>query len=244
MTHQLLDTQDIPIPDLSHLVIEDEIPVDNFQSEKQQRLLIDPLYSFRYFSAPFIAAANVGVFYAIQKNPIVPDVFLSLSVQMPTDWSQKRNRSYFVWEFGKVPEVVIEIVSNKVGEELSSKKEDYARIGVIYYAVFDPLRQIQKPEQMNGALLKVYGLTHGRYVELPEPFWLESINLGLTLWEGEFEGQLDIWLRWCDRNSMILPTGAERAIQAESRAAQAESKAAQLAERLRAMGIDPDGVPL
>ena len=72
---------------------------------------------------------------------------------MPADWSQKRNRSYFVWEFGKVPDVAIEVVSNKVGNELGRKKNDYARIGVAYYAVFDPLQQLQEPEQMNGALL-------------------------------------------------------------------------------------------
>jgi len=31
--------------DISHLVIEDDTPVDNFQSAKQQRLLVEPLYS-------------------------------------------------------------------------------------------------------------------------------------------------------------------------------------------------------
>lgn len=31
--------------DVSHLVIEDDNPVDNFQSAQQQRLPIDPLYS-------------------------------------------------------------------------------------------------------------------------------------------------------------------------------------------------------
>ena len=31
--------------DTSHLDIEDDAPVDNFQSEVQQRLLVEPLYS-------------------------------------------------------------------------------------------------------------------------------------------------------------------------------------------------------
>jgi hypothetical protein len=44
-------------------------------------------------------------------------MLLSLGVQRPTDLSQRRNRSYFVWEFGKVPEVCIEIVSNAEGDE-------------------------------------------------------------------------------------------------------------------------------
>ena len=29
--------------DISHLVIEDDIPVDNFQSKVQQRLLVEPV---------------------------------------------------------------------------------------------------------------------------------------------------------------------------------------------------------
>lgn len=190
MSQQLLNTSEIAIPDITNLVIEDDIPLDNFQSEKQQRLLTEPLYSSWFPGIPFIAAANVGVFYAIKQEPIVPDVFLSLNVQMPQDWNQKQNRSYFVWEFGKVPEVAIEVVSNKEGKELGTKKDNYARIGVIYYAIFDPLRQLQKPEEMNGSLLKVYVLTAGRYVELAQP-WLETVGLGLTLWEGMFETHRD-----------------------------------------------------
>lgn len=255
MSQQLLNTSEIAIPDISNLVIEDDIPLDNFQSEKQQRLLTDPLYSSWSPGIPFIAAANVGVFYAIKQDPIVPDVFLSLNVQMPQDWSQKQNRSYFVWEFGKVPEVAIEVVSNKEGKELGTKKNVYARVGVTYYVVFDPLRQLQKPEEMNGLLLKVYVLTAGRYVELTQP-WLETVELGLTLWEGMFETQAGLWLRWCDREGRVITTGAERADQEQQRANQeqqradqeqqradqAEVRARQLAERLQAMGINPDEV--
>lgn len=148
MSHdQINDEAIVTELDISHLVTEDETPVDNFQSEKQQRLLVEPLYSSWSPEPPFIAAANVGLFYALKQDPIVPDVMLSLGLEMPTDWSQKQNRSYFVWEFGKVPEVCIEIVSNREGDELTlsrksqqkgktaTKKETYAHIGVPYYAV-------------------------------------------------------------------------------------------------------------
>jgi hypothetical protein len=46
MTQQLLDSEEIVTElDISHLVIEDDTPVDNFQSAKQQRLLVEPLYA-------------------------------------------------------------------------------------------------------------------------------------------------------------------------------------------------------
>lgn len=263
---ELLTWDDIAPPDISHLILEDDTPVDNFQSEKQQRLLVDPLYSSWLPGVPFVAAANVGIFHALNQDGIAPDTFLSLHVQMPEDWSQRQNRSYLVWEFGKVPEVCIEIVSNRKGYELiaptnpkekrkTSKKADYARLKVDYYAVFDPLRQIQEAEQMNGALLRIWALTTGsRYAEMAEPFYLEAVGLGLTLWEGEFEGNSGLWLRWCDRNGAVVPTGKERAEQERQRADQERQRAndaevllaqqrqenARLLERLQAMGLNPE----
>jgi Uma2 family endonuclease len=257
MTQQLLDSEAIVHElDISHLVIEDDTPVDNFQSEKQQRLLVEPLYSSWSPGTSFVAAANVALFYGLKLDPIVPDTFLSLNVTMPIDWSQKQNRSYFVWEFGKLPEVAVEIVSNRKGKELTSKKADYARIGIAYYVVFDPLRQLQGEDELNGSLLKVWELTGKKYVELPEPFWLESVGLGLMVWDGTFEEQPGTWLRWCNLGRQVIATGAERAdaesqrADAESQRADAESQRAdaesqrseRLAERLRAAGIDPDAV--
>jgi len=229
-------------PDISALVIEDDVPVDNLISEKQQRLLVEPLYSHASaLQAPsFLLAANVGVFYAIRQPPLVPDVFLSLDVEVPQDWREKKNRTYLVWEFGKPPDVVIEIVSNRQGNELGSKFRDYARIGVSYYVVFDPLQQIGNP------LLHVFERRVSQYQEITEP-WLTDVGIGLTLWDGVFEGKQDRWLRWCDRTGTVIPTGAEQASQEKERAEQekqradlADARVAQLAERLREMGIDPD----
>jgi Uma2 family endonuclease len=254
MTPQLLE--DILAPNIDHLVIEDDAPLDNFQTEKQQRLLVEPLYSSWDTDEPFIAAANVGIFSSDAEEGTAPDVFLSLGVSMPADWSQKQNRSYLVWRFGKFPEVVIEIVSNRKGNELVrkdleklSKKEAYARMGIAYYTVFDPLQQIQAASQMDGQRLKVFVLYGKEYVELSQPFWMEGAKLGLTLWDGEFEGVSSQWLRWCDREGRLIPTGAEstaierqRAEAERQRADEAEDKARRLAERLRELGINPDEV--
>ena len=218
-------------PDVDHLVIEDETPVDNFLSAKLQRLLVEILYSSWAslgMMRPFVADADIGIFSSVSQPPIVPDVFVSLDVEAPQDFRQKKNRTYLVWEFGKSPDVVVEIVSNREGNELGRKLGDYGRLGVAYYVVFDPL------QQLGDELLQVFGLREGQYVPLAEP-WLEQVGLGLTLWEGEFEGVRTTWLRWCDREGNLLPTGAERA-------AQAEAKAAKLAARLRELGVDPEEV--
>jgi len=251
MTRDLLNDEEIVTElDISHLVTEDDTPVDNFQSEKQQRLLVEPLYSSWSPELPFIAAANVGLFYALKQEPIAPDAMLSLGLEMPTDWSQKQNRSYFVWEFGKVPEVCIEIVSNREGDELTlsrksqqkgktlSKKELYARIGVLYYAVFDPLEQLQ--HEMDGTLLQVWALTEGRYRALQPTCWLETVGLGLMLWQGTFEGVSGQWLRWCNQDGQVIPTGAESRDLERQRAEAERQRADRLADRLRSLGINPD----
>ena len=209
MTQQLLNSEEIVTElDISHLTIDDDTPVDNLQSEKQQRLLVEPLYSSKPLPSPFLAAANVGLFYKLKSEPIVPDVMLSLGVQCADDFSQKQNRSYFVWEFGKLPEVCIEIVSNSEGDELtlsrksqqkgktSVKKDLYVQIRLPYYVVFDPLQQIQGQTEMNGALLRVWSNFAGRCTEITphqgisevgQLVWLEEVGLGLTLWSGQFE---------------------------------------------------------
>jgi hypothetical protein len=262
--------------DISHLIIEDDTPVDNFQSAQQQRLLVEPLYSSEALPRPFLADANVGLFYKLYGDPIVPDALLSLGVQRAEDYTARRNRSYFVWEFGKVPEVCIEIVSNQQGNELTldrasqrqgktqSKKDIYAQIGVRYYAVFDPLRQIQEADRMAGALLRVWSISPLGYEELtpvegivdPGQFvWLEGIGIGLGLWQGPFEETVpQIWLRWCDRQGQVIPTGAEgqtierqraeterqRAETERQRAETERQRADQLAEKLRELGVNPD----
>ena len=227
-------------PDIRDLEIEDDTPVDNLITEKQQRLLTEPLYSqSSVLDCPFLVAANVGVFYAVRQPPIVPDGFLSLEVEVPENWREKKNRTYLVWEFGKPPNVTIEIVSNKEGNELGSKLRDCSRIGVAYYVVFDPL------QQLGDSLLRVFELRGNRYQEMTET-WLEQVGIGLTLWDGVFEGKHDRWLRWSTREG-VVPTGAEQAEQERQRAEQerqraerAEARATRLEEQLRTMGIDPD----
>ncbi len=227
-------------PDIEHLITEDDTPVDNIPSEKQQRLLVEPLYSSWQVERSFIAAANIGLFIAVKEPPIVPDMFLSLDVEVAEDWWAKEHRSYFLWEFGKPPEVVVEIVSNRKGKEADQKMETYARLGAWYYVIFDPQRLIQHE------VLSVYELYVGEYI-LKQDHRLEKVGLELTLWEQVFEGRREHWLRWCDLGGEIIPTGSERAEQERIRADQERARADQereraerLAAQLKKLGIDPE----
>ena len=254
--------------DISHLVIEDDTPVDNFQSAQQQRFLVQTLYDSQALPVPFLAEANVGLFYQLKEDPIVPDVLLSLGVQRGDDYSQRENRSYFVWELGKLPELCIEIVSNQEGDEVNlsrkskrkgktfTKKDRYGEIGVRYYVVFDPLEQIQADIGYAKAKVWAYSPDGSGYSEtlaqsineLGQYIWLDTIGVGLTLWRGEFEENVTrVWLRWCDVDGNVILTGAERAKlsdrradSADRRADSAEAKAERLADRLRELGLNPD----
>jgi Uma2 family endonuclease len=234
-------------PCLDHIVTEDDTPVDNMYSEKQQRLLTEPLYSSWDAGRPFLATANVGLFYAVRQPPLVPDVLLSLDVEVPGDWLAKEHRSYFLWEFGKAPETVVEIVSNTEGGETTDKMLKYAQIGILYYAIYDPAGAVQsKP-------LRVFVLRDKSYTPCSAE-WLPILGLGLTLWRGPFENCDTIWLRWCDRQGRVIPTGAERADQERQRADQERQRAdqerqraeqerlraEQLAAQLRGLGATPD----
>jgi hypothetical protein len=69
-------------------VTEDDTPVDNIFSEKQQRLLTEPLYSSWQLQggpARFLALVNVGLFFAIDQPPYVPGMTLRLDVERPKD---------------------------------------------------------------------------------------------------------------------------------------------------------------
>lgn len=243
-------------PDVSHIQIEDETPVDNICSEKQMRLLAESLNvswegpppEEEGAPRPFVVLANVGLFSTPHTPPVVPDVMVSLDVTpLPDPLANKEHNTYFVWIFGKAPDVVVEIVSNRVGGEDSRKLREYARIGVTYYVIYDPANYLSRDS------LRMYELRHRAYVPMAEQ-WMPALGIGLRTWHGAYEGMEDEWLRWCDIDGTLLPTGAElaaeervraaaarqRAEQAEERAEQAESRAERLAAKLRALGVDPE----
>ncbi len=59
--------------------------------------------------------------------------------------------------------------------------------------------------------------------------WFPEIGLNLTLWEGEYEGVYNTWLRWTDEHGKLILSGKESANseRGEKEKAQAEKEKAQ-----------------
>lgn len=156
---------------------------------------------------------NVGLFYALKKPPLVPDYLLSVGVEFPTDIWPKQNRSYFVWNYGKPPDLVLEIVSSTDGGEADTKRRLYAEIGVPYYVIHDPLNLL------GAGVVVAFEVRGGEYHSM-SPDLLPRLGLGLKLWTGRYWGMDAEWLRWCDESGTQL--------------------AARLAAKLQSLGIDPN----
>jgi len=213
---------------IADLVTVTDDPVDNPFSEKQQRLSMSSVHhSWTPLPLPgeegkkrtFWAASNVGIFESVEEPPLAPDGFISEDVVAPLG---DDNRAYFFWDHGKMPEVVLEIVSNKHGGELTVKKSRYQKWKIRYYIVHDPFGKLTKEP------LQVFELVNGRYRKRKSHFF-EDLNIGVTLWTGEFEGVWGTFMRWCDRDGRVLPTPYEAAAMAKQEAerAQAQSEQAQ-----------------
>lgn len=260
------------VPDLSRYQTEDDTPVDSLYHARQQLLLVESLLAGwpgpgggrRYY-----VTKNVGLFHTANRPPVVPDVMLALDVEFGSDRSLPENRSYFQWVVGKPPDVAIEIVSHTPGGEDTDKLQLYSRIGVPYYAIFDPAHHLIPDD------LRLYARSGQRYRLVP-PGLMEEIGLGLVVWDGVYGGEEGRWLRWTDAAGALIPTGAERAnlaelaaedmtlrakaaVQradrekqraeaeklradtAEERARQLEEKLARYAARMRDAGLTPNG---
>src|SRR5947209_7099465 len=79
-----------PPPNIDNLVIEDGAPLDSFFSEKQYRLLTEPLYSSwpgPGKGRPFLVGANVGLIFTPKEPVLAPDVMLAVDVKQPSDFS-------------------------------------------------------------------------------------------------------------------------------------------------------------
>jgi hypothetical protein len=123
-----------------------------------------------------------------------------------------------VWEFGKLPEIVIEVVSNREGGELNEKKSKYRKMRVLHYVVWDPERML------SDTPLQAFELA-GSIYRVVRPAQFDVLGLGLVVWHGEFEGCEADWLRWCKPDGTLLPTPDEHIAQEADRASREAERA-------------------
>ncbi len=253
-------------PDITHLVTEDDTPVESIFHERQRQLLVDSLYASWPLRShrPFVAMADVGFFVSVEEPPLVPDALVSFDVELPPDSIGKHRNSYFLWVYGKPPDVVVEVVSKTPNGEDTTKLVGYAQRGVPFYVIYDPLLRLSDDE------LRVYCLKDGKYELSDSKRMSEALGLGVVLREGVYHQKPSLWLRWIDASGELLETASERAEiercrvaihldradaervradeaveradEAEARAMEAEERAARLALRLRELGIDPESL--
>jgi Uma2 family endonuclease len=232
-------------PDTSTLITEDDEPLDNIFQERQARLLVDSLYA-EWTDKKFLAMANVGLFNSSVQPAIVPDVLIALGV-LPLP-NPNEHKSYFIWEYGKIPDLVLEIVSNRDGGEADEKLERYASMGVPYYVIYDPFLYLASKapkakaarQTKTAANIRIFELKVGRYIETLRSRKVEQLNLGFTTWTGTYEGVTGEYLRWTDARGQMLRTRSEVIEQLAIQNAEQQARAEKLAAKLRELGVDPE----
>ncbi|MGB7412881.1 MAG: Uma2 family endonuclease [Thermosynechococcaceae cyanobacterium] len=145
--------------------------------------------------------------------------------------------SYVIWDEQVSPTVVVELISpgtamSDLGEikreqnGTPTKWQVYEEIlKVPYCVVYNRYKD----------RLWVFKLIEGKYQEQAVSkfrYWLSDLEIGLGLWEGEFDGITRPWLRWYDTEGEWIPTEAEHE----------RHRAERLADRLRELGVDPDQI--
>ncbi|AFZ45133.1 protein of unknown function DUF820 [Halothece sp. PCC 7418] len=207
----------------------------------QPRLLEETFHPIGYPPDQIFMGTDLNVYYDPRHPQWYkrPDWFAVLGVSQLYE-EQDLRLSYVLWQEGVDPFIVVELLSpgtekEDLGQTLRevnqppTKWEVYERILKIpYYVVFDRYTDH----------LRVFMLQGDRYAEQTleaSRFWIDSIELGLGLWQGIYQGIHRQWLRWFDRDGNWLPTLTEQK-------QQEQEKTERLAAKLRELGVNPDEI--
>jgi Uma2 family endonuclease len=216
-----------PAAALPRLPTEDDLPSDDgepmetWRHRLQMDLLIDALLPWAEARGDCFVGGNMFLYFSEEqlrgKDFRGPDVFVVLGV------SPHERKSWVVWQEGKGPDLVIELVSETSRQvDKVEKKQIYQdRLRVAEYFWFDPWA----PEDFAG-----FSLVDGCYRPLTPtaPGQIPSPLLALRLgwWDGSFRNVETRWLRWWDADGNLLLTHTEIA-QAEAAAEKAHAESAQ-----------------
>ncbi|MCC5640048.1 Uma2 family endonuclease [Nostoc sp. CHAB 5844] len=185
----------LSLPSSAELPCSDDTPVDNEDQNFIPNLL---LFLLEYIWAnrnDWFFGIDMSVYHTTGVSPlvpVVPDGFLSLGVERRK--AGKSRTSYVVWEENNiVPILALEIVSSTPGGEYDKKLDIYAKLGVLYYIIYNPEYWQRDRHQP----FEVYRLENGSYqLQIGEPFWMPEIDLGIGRGQyisGDVQRQVLYW---------------------------------------------------
>jgi Uma2 family endonuclease len=265
----LIPTTPITLPDHKQLPDSDGTFVKNFQEHPQSIVLtssIAPVLEKLHPDGRYCIGQDSGIYWRLMEPPEkgaeAPDWFYVPNVSPLLDGEYRR--SYVLWKEFVAPLIAIEFVSGNGSEERdATPPSETGKAGKFW--VYEQAIRIPFYVIFNGWQdhVEVYQLLNGRYSKMKPndrghyPIAPMGVEIGLQ------QESTTTWLRWWDESGNLLLTGDERAIAekqarldaeaianqerliaAQERLAkeQAEQKAQRLAERLRALGLDPDEI--
>ncbi|QSJ15543.1 Uma2 family endonuclease [Nostoc sp. UHCC 0702] len=230
----------VRLPSSKELPDSDDTPVDNELQKSIPDLLRSVLAMAWAERMDWFFGIRMGIYYDPGLPAIVPDAFLSLGVKRFYD--ENLRPSYVLWEEKKLPILVLEVVSQIDRGEYSTKKAEYAKLGFLYYVVYNPFR-CDKPR------LEVYKLVNNAYeLHDGDRVWLPEIGLAIGIERGTYLGISREWMYWYNQQGQRFLTPEEQMKQAQQQALQAQQvlqaqrETQLLRERLRSLGIDPDSL--
>ena len=204
-------------PTAEELPSSDETPVDNQLQNDIPNLLLSLLALIWANRDDWYFGVDMGVYYNPDEAAIVPDGFLAIGVKHDT--GEKGRLSYLRWaENNIMPILFLEVVSETYNSEYEKKLADYQKLGILYYAIYNPLSG-RKGRFKNRQRLEVYRLIDEKYELLPSEnnrVWLPEIELALGYENGEHIAWEREWLYWYDGSGNRYLTANERAINAEA----------------------------
>jgi Uma2 family endonuclease len=216
---QIAPTEDV-LPD------SDGIPLDNERQAVQISLLSQP--AKRHFADRADVYVGASMFVYFSPDQVMTQDFRGPDLFVVTGTTKHERKSWVIWQEGKGPDLVIEILSDSAQRiDRTLKKAIYAtRLRVPEYFWYDPFTGERAGFILHG----------GEYLPLePDDHdGLPSHQVGLTLvrWHGTVEDIEATWLRWATPDGVLIPT-AEEAEQSQRQRAEAERQRAE-SERQRA----------
>ena len=216
------------LPSSTELPDSDDTPVDNEDQNWLPNVLLLLLKYIWADRTDWFFGVDMGVYHPTGLNhrfPVVPDGFLSLGVERRK--GNKSRRSYVMWEENDIPPILtLEMVSWTPGGEYEEKMAIYAKLGVLYYVIYNPEYWQRDRHQP----FEVYKLVDGAYqLQIGEPYWFPEIGLGIgrcSEVSGAVEQEVLSWFD--DRNNRYLRPEEEAVLARQ----EVEDTKAQLAEAL------------